>query len=65
MGVTDVSIRQVAEVANAGPPVIANPPMPVRVANAALVPGITNVWPDVATGAGGGTTLGAMAPRAL
>jgi hypothetical protein len=56
----DVSIKHVADELNAGPPVTDNPPTPVRVVNVALVPGATRACPDVATGAGGGLTLGVI-----
>ena len=61
-GVTDVFTRHVADVVKAGPPVVASPPVPVNVVNVAVPPGTTTFDSGVATGAGGGVTVGVMVP---
>ena len=59
-GVTDVFTKHVADVVNAGPPVDAKPPVPVRVVNVAVPPGNTSFCCGVAVGAGGGVTVGVI-----
>jgi len=62
-GVTAVLIRHVAEVVKVGPPVVARPPVPVRVVKATEEPGRTNFVSAVAVGAGGGVTVGVIVAR--
>jgi len=62
-GVTAVLIKQVAEVVKVGPPVVARPPVPVRVVNATEDPGSTNFVSAVAVGGGGGVTVGVIVAR--
>ena len=41
-GITEVFTKHVADVVNAGPPVVAKPPVPVSVVNVAVPPGNTS-----------------------
>jgi hypothetical protein len=59
-GIADVFTKHVADVMKAGPPVVAKPPVPVRVVYVAVPPGSTSFCCAVAVGAGGGVTVGVI-----
>ena len=52
--------RHVADVLNAGPPVVAKPPLPVTVVKDTEPPGTTIFSSGAAAGAGGGVTVGVI-----